>query len=311
MKSTMAVFAAVVLYGILTSGTVYTQSGGRIHACVKATGQLRIVGPTDACERNEKPLNWSTDGAPAGCPPDSVPLGRNCIDKYEASLWQTTNAEVIAKIKEGTVTLGDLQAAGAVAVGDLATPNSLGETGCENTGNGCDDIYAVSVAGAYPAYFAHWFQAAAAARNSGKRLPTNLEWQTAALGTPDPGTDNGTTDCMIVVPGQLWVTGSRSNCVSGVGAFDMVGSLAEWVGDWVSDLVGDCGPYGTSGSGLSATGDYLCLPGQVHYPNFREDARVRALFRDFGTAGTLAGVFSVGTIELNSAVGGVGFRAIR
>ena len=41
------------------------------------------------------------------------------------------------------------------------------------------------------------FQAAQACRLSGKRLPRNLERQDAAAGTPDPGTDDGTTECNI------------------------------------------------------------------------------------------------------------------
>ena len=40
-----------------------------------------------------------------------------------------------------------------------------------------------------------WFQAQAACKNSRKRLPSNAEWQAAVAGTPDPGPDNGTTDC--------------------------------------------------------------------------------------------------------------------
>ena len=51
------------------------------------------------------------------CPPSMVRSEPTCIDKYEASVWETTNAAVIAKIQAGTVTLADLQAAGAVQRG--------------------------------------------------------------------------------------------------------------------------------------------------------------------------------------------------
>src|SRR5712691_13076497 len=84
--------------------------------------------------------------------------------------------------------------AGAIQHG--ATGDDYG-SGCPPTGNGCVNFYAVSIPGVTPSGFITWFEAAAAARNSGKRLPTNAEWQAAALGTPDPGTDNGTTDCNI------------------------------------------------------------------------------------------------------------------
>jgi len=46
-----------------------------------------------------------------------------------------------------------------------------------------------------------WFQANQACLLSGKRLLTNREWQGAAASTPDPGTDNGTTDCNISTAG--------------------------------------------------------------------------------------------------------------
>jgi hypothetical protein len=51
-------------------------------------------------------------GAATGtaCPPSMVLSGPTCIDKYEASVWETTNAAAIAKIQAGTVTLAELQA---------------------------------------------------------------------------------------------------------------------------------------------------------------------------------------------------------
>jgi hypothetical protein len=51
------------------------------------------------------------------------------------------------------------------------------------------NIYAVSIPGVTPSRFITWFQAAAAARNAGKRLPSNAEWQ--ATGAGDAGSGRG------------------------------------------------------------------------------------------------------------------------
>jgi formylglycine-generating enzyme required for sulfatase activity len=70
-------------------------------------------------------------------------------------------------------------------------------------------------------------------------LPTNQEWQAAALGTPDPGTaDDGATTC--ATDSFLSATGSRGGCVSDVGAFDMVGNLQEYVAEWVPRSPAQC-----------------------------------------------------------------------
>jgi hypothetical protein len=164
----------------------------------------------------------------AECPNDSVASGTVCMDKYQASVWYVPPEEkgLINKIQKGTVELAELLAAAGVqqlglVSGDLADF----PFGCPVTGNGCVNVYAVSIQGVIPARFITWFQMAAAARNSRKRLPTNQEWQVAALGTPDqtPG-----APCS----GALLTTGSKAGCVSDVGAFDMVGSNGEWVADW-------------------------------------------------------------------------------
>jgi hypothetical protein len=194
---------------------------------------------------------------PARCAPDAVLVGSACVDKYEASVWRIpdatgTNKRLAKKVRQGKAKLSDLMARGAIqlgASGDDYAP-------CTDNGQTCkDDIYAVSLSGVTPSAFITWFQANVACANSGKRLPSNAEWQMAVTGTQDPGPDNGTTDCNTASAFFARVaTGSRSSCVSAFGAFDMVGNVWEWVADWVPRSA-DCVGWG----GFS--NDDMCLFG--------------------------------------------------
>jgi hypothetical protein len=227
------------------------------------------------------------------CPLDSVKVGSTCIDKYEASVWETTDAGLIQKIKAGTVTLAELQA-GAVQRG--VNSDDYGQ-GCPDTGNGCVNLYAVSIPGVKPSLRLTWFQATAAAKNAGKRLPTNAEWQAAALGTPDgaPCVVNATG------PGPTGTAG----CVSDAGAFDTVGNLYEWVADWVPGAATACpgwAPIGTFNSD-----DLMCLAGAA------TTEAPAALIRGGGFGnGADAGVFAVSGLNTPSGPHtDVGFRAAR
>jgi hypothetical protein len=230
------------------------------------------------------------------CSPDMVKSGPTCIDKYEASLWWTQDASLIEKIRLGTVTKADLTLPRAAQLG-LQTAD-LAAFGCPDTGNdaGCKDVYAVSIPGVLPARFVSWFQATAAARNAGKRLPTNAEWQAAALGTP-AGQPCNTFNSAFVA------TGTRTGCISHVGAFDMFGNLFEWVADWVPRST-TCGSWGSfsPNSQCLAGADTTGAPG----------ALLRGGFEAF-LGGNTAGVFSVGG-SFSPSFGGlatVGFRGTR
>ncbi len=184
------------------------------------------------------------------CPQDAVQVGSLCVDKYEASAWETTDTATIKNIKKGKVD----------AVADLTLSTQRGATAddygasCPDNGAGCVNVYAVSLAGVTPAGYLTQIQATAVCRNAGKRLLTNSEWTAAALGTPDPGTDNGTSDCNVSSTFAVTNTGARLLCESDSGVLDTVGNLWEWVADWV--------PLSTACPGWNGlSDDVMCLGG--------------------------------------------------
>jgi formylglycine-generating enzyme required for sulfatase activity len=149
-----------------------------------------------------------------------------CIDKYEASEWSipdptTTNAALVEKVRNGTATLADLNAGGAIQHGASAD-----DYPCNDKSNNCKNkIFAVSIPDVTPARFITWFQAQMACANSLKQLPTNAEWQLAATGTPDPGSAPGCNASES--GGTVHLTGASNDCKSKWGAFDMVGNVTE------------------------------------------------------------------------------------
>ena len=248
-------------------------------------------------------------GPPGGpltrCPVDAVLSGAGCMDRYEASVWRvptptTVNKSLVSRIRSGKATADDLAKGGATQLGVFTDDYAP----CADSAQNCvNDIYAVSLPGVLPSANITWFQAQEACANAGKRLPTSAEWQVAANGTPDPGPDNGTTDCNStgVVPTLTTPTGARSSCVSARGAFDMVGNVAEWVADWVPASA-NCPGWG----GFS--NDAMCLAGASATLNFPG-----ALVRGGGfvvAEGPLAGPLAVNNAP-TSISGFVGFRCTR
>jgi formylglycine-generating enzyme required for sulfatase activity len=236
------------------------------------------------------------------CGPDAVPAGAVCLDRYEESVWRvpnptTTNASLVAKIQLGTAIQADLTAAGATQLGTVVDDYAP----CTVNGQSCaDDIYAVSLALVIPAANITWFQAQEACANSGKRLPTSAEWQIGATGTPDAGPDNQTTNCNSNT-GSVTLTGTRKDCESARGAFDMIGNLDEWVAEWVPLSTG-CSTWG----GLSD--DLMCLFGATT-TGVGPGALLRGGdFRNRTAAGPLAVVGSGGPFNARPFIG---FRCAR
>jgi hypothetical protein len=240
------------------------------------------------------------------CPTDAVLSGTVCMDKYEASVWRvpdptTGNKALVGKIQSGKATAAELAAAGATQLGVGATDDYAP---CTDGGQNCtDDIYAVSLPGVAPSANVTWFQAQAACENARKRLPSNAEWQAAVAGTPDPGPDDGSTDCNTSSALVAVATGSRSDCASARGAFDMVGNLYEWVADWYPRSTA----AGSWGAALSPTADTQGLGGAA------TTGAPAAPLRGGGfNDGTFAGPLS---IDVNNGLGAaasvLGFRCAR
>ncbi len=194
------------------------------------------------------------------CAADAVKAGSVCMDKYEASVWQVpdptiANKALVKKIQNGKATLADLQAGGAtqISVPSVNTCAPAFPATFPANGQWTEPLYAVSIPGVHPTSCVTWFQAQQACFNALKRLPSNAEWQGAVSGTPDPGPDNGSTDCNTQSVIAVVDTGSRSSCKSSWGAFDMVGNVYEWVADWV--------PRSTTCGTWSGSGDPQCLAG--------------------------------------------------
>jgi hypothetical protein len=160
----------------------------------------------DINEANLDATPLRTRDAQGGCSPSvagtgvMVKVGPVCIDRYEVSVWSSPT-------------------------GGTQYGTSSDNYPCHDNGQNCTNIYARSVAGVTPSRFITYFQAQQALANSGKRLPTNAEWQAAAAGTPD------STACN-VDHGAVENTGANAGCVSDYGANDMVGNVGEWVADW-------------------------------------------------------------------------------
>lgn len=239
----------------------------------------------------------------ARCAPDAVVAGTLCLDTYEASVWRVpdptvANAILVRAIRSGQATREQLLAGGATQLGNGRDDYAP----CPLNGANCADIYAVSLPGEMPSTDISWFRAAEACANSGKRLPTNAEWQIGATGTPDAGPDDGTTDCNTASDGGPTPAGARARCVSSRGAFDMVGNSAEWVADWT--------PAPTNCPGwASFSDDDMCLAGASTTSNHPGALTRGGAFASLG--GTRAGPFAVHPFAPFHSSNFIGFRCAR
>ncbi len=217
----------------VTAGRFRIALGAACVAAVHANPELWVqveVGGANLGRTKIGAVPYALESGSAGarpCPTGMVPVGDFCIDRYEASL--RANADCTGE--EYGSSAGDFPS-GFPANGNFTTP-----------------VYACSAAGVNPAEFVSWFQALQACAASGKHLCSNVEWQTAAAGTFDPGSwpaaeyechssawESGRCDTCSIGLRQTGeagsVPGGADDCISRYGVEDMIGNAAEWVSDW-------------------------------------------------------------------------------
>jgi formylglycine-generating enzyme required for sulfatase activity len=231
------------------------------------------------------------------CPADMIFVpsskGGFCLDKYEES------------------------AGGSCAIKD---PASQDDTRADLENISCQPV---SKAGEMPWRNISQNQAAVACAKVGKRLPTSEEWLSGALATPDKSSGWGADDCQVNGnwSQQPGLTGSGKNCVSGAGAYDMIGNVWEWVEGTVedgkylnNDLPSEGFIRGVDADGMATATDLN--QADLNYNNdylWIKKTGSRGIARGgYWANDAQAGVYSVYIVTDSSSVGpGTGFRCVK
>ncbi len=151
----------------------------------------------------------------SGCPSGTVRLADFCIDRYEASVWDSVLCDGKGQ-SFGSAKGGPDFPATWPANGQYSNPDHA--------------LFACSLPGVLPAGWVTWFQAAAACVESGKRLCTNAEWQVAAMGTPDTV---GSCPTAIKEAETVLTSAFEKTCASRWGVVNLFGNVQELTADWV------------------------------------------------------------------------------
>ncbi len=245
----------------------HRQGDGSDHANVALNDAHRLGNGSDHSDvAANKAAIAALQGNPAGQPCQGndasdimVRVGPLCVDKYEASVWSSS---------DGT--------------GTQYGVTSDDYTCADNANNctGTSAIYARSQAGVKPSAYITWFQAQQACTAAGKRLLTNAEWQAAAAGTDK--TQCNTPD-NTAGTGVVENTDAFANCLSNWGAVNMAGNVHEWVADWMQ------GTERISHVLAAGTNDSHALSGAddaVDVPYFNNTGNLSAAYDSDVVAGT-------------------------
>lgn len=176
------------------------------------------------------------------------------------------------------------------------------------------DCVAESKAEVLPWRFITRDQAQTMCLKSGKRLPSNLEWQMISLGTPDnDSVCNSASD-------QLHSTGSYTSCKSAIGVMDTVGNLWEWTSDEVVQGVYNnrtvpASGYVTSADAGGAAVETASQPNDLYGADYfwSNNTIVSAVMRGgFYGSGSDAGVYAFhADVAADMQGAAIGFRCVQ
>ncbi len=170
--------------------------------------------------------------------PEMVPVdGRFCIDKFESVLMEHADCTGNSYGQQE-----DNYPAGFPD--EVDCPISAEDWFCSDSEEDYLEtvpVYACSSKGVIPSRFITWFQARKACMNVGKLLCEETDWVQSCEGPNgknypygneyvknacwDNTSDNGG------YPSGPTLTGSKLNCLSDYGAFDLLGNVSEWIGN--------------------------------------------------------------------------------
>ena len=166
--------------------------------------------------------NVFTESCPSSMTEIETSEGRVCVDKYEAS----PSPDCV-----------------------FTSPKSASDTALNAADGDCEPI---SEPMSLPWIHVAQPQAVQLCAKVGKRLPTAEEWFIASKGTPD-----SQANCNL--GGTLANTGESVSCVSGAGAFDMVGNVWEMLADTIT-------PDSAWGGGTQPEEGYVTLVNEDGLP---------------------------------------------
>ncbi len=174
------------------------------------------------------------------------------------------------------------------------------------------DCRAQSTPDALPWRYVSLPQAQQLCARSGKRLPTNDEWYSVALGVTDQ------SQCVTKATGPA-ETGS-SECVTQLGVYDIVGNVWEWIDGQVKDGVYDNRSLPESGYvQLVDTDGVVVKTSASEVQEYGADyatinnTNIRGILRGgYYGSGTDAGIYAQNiSVPLDFKAPGVGFRCVR
>jgi serine/threonine-protein kinase len=210
-----------------------------VSAWTKAVGAVRPAGMVPVPAGTYR-LGEKYEGLAALAPPSSpehpVKLGAFFIDQTEVS-----NAAFKGFVDDGGYA-NDAWWADAQGVDRKVFVDATGKPGPAGWREG---TFAKG-ADRHPVAGVSWYEAAAFARWAGKRLPTEAEWECAALGQPPTDGDaygksgsypwgaayaKGKANLLETGVGKTEPVGSRKGDVSALGCHDFAGNVREWTAD--------------------------------------------------------------------------------